>query len=99
MLYNTKTHVYSSTSAEFLVETDALLEPPSNELSDRDSDDDCFIVEDSQAESDEEQWQGDNSSDQGNADCSSSLCDAECCRMEELLTKPYQVRREYLNRD
>ena len=34
-----------------------------------------------------EKGQGDNS------DCS-SICDAECCRMEETLSKPYQVKDE-----
>ena len=54
-----------------------------------DSDDDCIILE---AKSDEEQGQGCNNSGE---DCSSVVdvqCDAECCRMEEVLCRPYQVR-------
>ena len=73
-------HVYSTS------ESTTSLELPSD---DEDSDDDCIILE---AESDEEQGQGCNN---GGEDCSSVgdvQCDAECCRMEEVLGRPYQVR-------
>ena len=81
VIFNIKTRC--STSAESTpVPSDEM-----SDYSDGDSDDDCIILD---FESDEEQGEV----DEENSSNSSGHCDAQCCRTEDVLSKPYQVRDE-----
>ena len=85
VIFNIKTRC--STSAESTpVPSDEM-----SDYSDGDSDDDCIILD---FESDEEQGEVDEENSSNSGGTSSGHCDAQCCRTEDVLSKPYQVRDE-----